>query len=171
MPQSQRGDNSTVEGTRTYNLVGNCQSKIAVTYVVTVSTRATITRLMIAALPSEISIRTASQLNSSSPAGNVLHNKWMSEMCQTIPERLFKAAQWPDRVLGELATRAVLNDIQQLFKFRHKASKDNRFPSWRPELEQSLLQLQNFMNLQSKLSVGDRPNGKPLGYVPLGNLS
>jgi hypothetical protein len=124
------------------------------------------TELTSAALPSEISIRTACRLNSAIDVGKVFRNNSESDSCTPIASIILDAVQRSTHVLFEQEARAIFNDLQQLLESRSDPIKVEfekqrlEICEWRAEMEPDLFQIRNLMNLQSRLSLGPELDGK-----------
>jgi hypothetical protein len=86
----------------------------------------------------------------------------LSKSHKSIASRLLDAAQQLNQVVHAQQARSVFNDIQQLLGTRNDSVEDKSGYKWRPELETSLVQIMNLMNLQSKLMVGSDSNCESL---------
>jgi hypothetical protein len=110
--------------------------------------------LISAALPTEISIRTAVHLNNPTHCDETTSCILPFDETETsIALRILDNAQQQNQVMDAQQARSLFNDIQQLLETRENPPQKAEGYGWRPNLESYLVHIRNMMNLGTSLLV------------------
>jgi hypothetical protein len=110
--------------------------------------------LVSAALPTEISIRTAVHLNNPTPCDETTSCILLFDETKTsIALRILDNAQQENQVMDAQQARSLFNDIQQLLEMRENPPQKAEGYGWRPNLESYLVHIRNIMNPGTTLLV------------------
>jgi len=124
-----------------------------VTYLLPLSPFRTIV-LISAALPTEISIRTAVHPNNPTPCDETISCIRLFDETETsVALRIIANAQQENQVMDAQHARSLFNDIQQLLETRENPPQKPEGYGWRPNLESYLVHIRNMMNLGTSLLV------------------